>query len=212
MKQLILTVLGFVALLPTLQAQDVITKRSGEKVNAKVLEISTSEVRYKNFGNQDGPVYVLPKNEVMLITYENKTSEVFEVEELAQPQLAALPAVSAPAKPLPADVPATSAGLYMKGQTDADHYYDAYRAAGTGTLIVSLLSPAIGLIPAVATSVTTPRDKNWDAPNSELLQYDDYKSGYRKGARKKKSRKVWLNWGIGLGANIVAAMFIANNY
>ncbi|TPE43374.1 hypothetical protein [Pontibacter mangrovi] len=206
MRKVLLTVISVLTLLPCLQAQDLITKRTGEKVEAKVLEINSSEIKYKRFSHPEGPTYVVPKSEVLLITYEDKTSEVFELEEHTA-------TVSSENVPSPVEVykPTASVGglnMYVKGQADGRRFYDGHKAAGTTTLIVSLLSPVVGLIPAGITSAVPPKEHNWDAPNNQLLQNPDYKSGYLKSARRKKVGKVFTNWGIGLGANLILALII----
>lgn len=191
------------------QAQDIVTKRTGEKVEAKVMEISNTEIKYKLFKNPEGPTYVVPKVDVALIEYEDKTSEAFELSDVA------LAKASASEDHLTEKAPfvstATSLQLYSQGQAEAVTYYDGYKAAGTGVLITSLLSPLVALVPAITTSATPPKTHNLDAPNMQLLQQPDYASGYRKSARKIKSGKVWTNWGIGLGANIIAVLLLTNN-
>ncbi|WP_147294243.1 hypothetical protein [Pontibacter diazotrophicus] len=196
----------FFLLLQLVQAQDIITKRTGEKVEAKVLEISTLEVKYKLFTNLEGPTYVVPKSEIMLIQYPDNTSETFELNEAAP--VVALASADAEA---PAASKATALQLYNQGQTDAITYYDGYKSAGTAVLITSLLSPVLGLAPAIGTSVTTPKQQNLDAPDSSLLQQPDYASGYRKKARKIKAGKVWTNWAIGLGTNVVLILLLNNS-
>lgn len=58
-------------------SQDRIKKVNGDIIQAKVLEVSADEVRYKRYSNPDGPVYVLGKNEISEITYQNGEREVF---------------------------------------------------------------------------------------------------------------------------------------
>lgn len=58
-------------------AQDVITKKNGEDIKAKVLEVGTSEVRYKLFEEPNGATYSLKKNDILLITYESGRKEVY---------------------------------------------------------------------------------------------------------------------------------------
>ncbi|WP_276495953.1 hypothetical protein [Pontibacter litorisediminis] len=212
MRKILLSVVAALSLLPALQAQDVITKRTGEKVEAKVLEVSPSEIKYKRYSNQEGPTYILPKSEIVLITYEDKTSEVFELEDQAASNASASSQTVATSTNQVVYEPATkmsSLDMYAKGQADGKMFYDGYKAAGTGTLVASLISPIIGLVPAAITSASSPKEKNWDAPSNQLLQDPDYKSGYQKSARKKKAGKVWVNWGIGLGVNLVLAIIVA---
>ena len=48
-------------------AQDVIVKRDGSTILSKVLEVNTSEIKYKKFSNQDGPTYTINKSEIIIL-------------------------------------------------------------------------------------------------------------------------------------------------
>ncbi len=58
-------------------AQDLITKTDGTDISAKVLEVTTSVIKYKKFENQDGPIYNIKKSDVLMIRYENGTKDIF---------------------------------------------------------------------------------------------------------------------------------------
>lgn len=60
-------------------AQDLITKKDGTDIQAKVLEVSVREVRYKTWDNLEGPEFVLPVYDILLIRFENGTNHVFGV-------------------------------------------------------------------------------------------------------------------------------------
>ena len=60
-----------------LQAQDIITLRTGESINAKVSEVGISEVRYFKSSNLNGPIYVTAKADISSIVYENGNKDVF---------------------------------------------------------------------------------------------------------------------------------------
>jgi hypothetical protein len=62
----------------SLRAQDVLTLMNGTEIKAKVLEINDTEVRYRNFGDNDGPVRTVSKSELFMIRYESGTREVFD--------------------------------------------------------------------------------------------------------------------------------------
>ena len=62
----------------TVHAQDVIIKKNGDEIQAKVEEIGTAEVKYKRFGSESGPVYVISKSEVIMIKYADGTKDIFE--------------------------------------------------------------------------------------------------------------------------------------
>ena len=80
MKKLLYALLFLMMPAVSALAQDIITKRDGTDVLAKVLEITGSQVRYKNWNNLEGPDYVIDKSKVALIRYENGSNEVFQQE------------------------------------------------------------------------------------------------------------------------------------
>lgn len=60
-----------------LNAQDVITLKDGSDVQAKILEVTTSEIKYKKYSNPDGPVFTIKKSDVLIVRYENGEKDVF---------------------------------------------------------------------------------------------------------------------------------------
>ena len=58
-------------------AQDVILKKDGSEIQAKVLEITEFAIQYKNFDFQNGPIRNINISEVFMITYEDGKKEVF---------------------------------------------------------------------------------------------------------------------------------------
>ncbi len=62
----------------TADAQDILVKKDGNIVKAKVMEITPTEIKYKRFSNPDGPLYTIEKNVVLSIVYENGEKELFE--------------------------------------------------------------------------------------------------------------------------------------
>ena len=61
----------------TLSAQDRIVKTDRTQIEARVLEISPEQIRYKRFSNPDGPTYVLPVGDIDHIRYANGEIESF---------------------------------------------------------------------------------------------------------------------------------------
>ncbi|CEN52518.1 conserved exported hypothetical protein [Capnocytophaga canimorsus] len=72
-----------IILLWTIQgnAQDIITTKKGEDIQAKVLEITLKEIKYKKFDNPNSPVYTLLKSDVLLVRYENGSKDIFQEED-----------------------------------------------------------------------------------------------------------------------------------
>lgn len=55
----------------SLKAQDKIYRKNGQVLKVKVLEVSSTEIKYKIFGDENGPIYVLEKDRIKKIEYEN---------------------------------------------------------------------------------------------------------------------------------------------
>lgn len=63
-------------------AQDTIVKSNGDQIVAKIMEVSTTEVKYKKFNFQDGPTYIESKSNIQLIKYSNGSKEEFESAQI----------------------------------------------------------------------------------------------------------------------------------
>jgi len=61
-------------------AQDIIVKKSGDEVKSKIIEITSSDIKFKDFDFQDGPTRNISINEVFIIIYENGKRETFNQE------------------------------------------------------------------------------------------------------------------------------------
>lgn len=70
MKKFLFIVCALMAAV-TLFAQDIIVTKEAQKIDAKILEVSTSEIRYKELDNLDGPVFMLRTDEINSIIYAN---------------------------------------------------------------------------------------------------------------------------------------------
>ena len=80
MKNILLFIL-FICSSNIIKAQDTLSMRSGEAILVKVMEVGTSEVKYKKIDNLNGPVFSILKSDLLMIKYENGTSEKFSKEE-----------------------------------------------------------------------------------------------------------------------------------
>lgn len=94
-------------------AQDTITKRNAEKIVAKILEIGTTEIKFKKFDNQEGPLYIVNKSEIKMIVYANGMKELFEDKEAIKVQPATDDYVVK--KPESNKIDMWSAGKYRQG-------------------------------------------------------------------------------------------------
>ena len=76
MKKLLSAIIVIVAALQ-LNAQDVIYLTNGDEVKAKVEEITETQIKYKQWDNQTGPLRSFSISNVFMIIYENGQKEVF---------------------------------------------------------------------------------------------------------------------------------------
>lgn len=70
-----LIILG--TLYPAIIAQDIITLNNGDEINAKVIKISDTEIEYKQWSNQEGPIYAKSISDIFMIKFENGEKKVF---------------------------------------------------------------------------------------------------------------------------------------
>ena len=77
-------------------AQDIIVTKDAKRIEAKIQEVSSTEIKYKKFTYQDGPVFVLSIADVNSILFENGDVQVYN-EQPAQTQ----PAPAEKATPQP---------------------------------------------------------------------------------------------------------------
>jgi hypothetical protein len=86
-----------------------------------------------------------------------------------------------------------------KGALDACRHYTKYRPAASGTYwTTALTGGVIGLIPAISTSSTSPKEKNLLMPEGLLKADPGYTNAYKKQAKNMKQGKVWGSYGIGV--------------
>src|SRR5688572_5503757 len=85
MKPVILLLLPLFAAALTVSAQDKIYRQNGKVIEAKILEVGASEIKYKDFSNPEGPVYILETDRIKKIVYENGKEEKFQ-DNLKDPE------------------------------------------------------------------------------------------------------------------------------
>lgn len=77
MRKTLFFLLVFSALQLAVRAQDKIYRKNGQVVKAKILEIGSVEIKYKVFGVEDGPVYILETDRIAKIEFQNGKVESF---------------------------------------------------------------------------------------------------------------------------------------
>jgi hypothetical protein len=69
---LALNVVSFAAL-----SQDKIYRQNGKVVEAKIIEVGSAEIKYREFKDPDGPIYVLETDRIKKIVYANGKEQKF---------------------------------------------------------------------------------------------------------------------------------------
>ena len=59
-------------------SQDRIITVKNDTIISKIIEVSTSEIKYRKYNNLNGPLYSILKSDVYMLMYENGTSEIFK--------------------------------------------------------------------------------------------------------------------------------------
>jgi hypothetical protein len=86
MKKILLILVAVISFgIMAANAQDVILKKDGSEIKAKVLEITEQQIKYKEFDFQSGPTRNVNITDVFMITYENGKKEVFNKQTSTYP-------------------------------------------------------------------------------------------------------------------------------
>lgn len=59
-------------------AQDIIVTKNQERIDAEILEVSQTEIRYKKASNPTGPTFVIDKNEISTLLFKNGEVEILD--------------------------------------------------------------------------------------------------------------------------------------
>ena len=197
MKNILLIIL-FICSSSIIKAQDTLSTRSGESIIAKVLEVTTNEVKYKKFDNLNGPDIIILKSDLLQIRYENGTKDDFN--NIIKKE----------------DTNNAAIDEAVQGKNDAQKFYNGYKTAGT-IAFVSNFTPMLPIIPSLIFSLAStsssniPKDINLNYPSASLMENEKYANSYRQEAMKIKKRKIWLNTGLGAGIIIVPLLILLSS-
>jgi hypothetical protein len=223
----ILTVLAFMLIGMTLNAQDIIIKNNGSEITAKNLEIGQTEVKFKKADNVDGPTYTERTSDLLMIRLEKGGKFVYTngvgvytastpVQNSPPPTVIVSPpnnnqniVPTTPTQYAQQPVVATPHVAYSTpnanqenacemGVRDSRRSYTGQNS-GKGWAV---LFPLAGLV--IAT--TPPAESNLNVPNYEMLKNREYMDCYRSEALKTKKRKVLTSAAIGAGISLLFIM------
>ena len=134
MKNIILFIL-FVCSSNIIKAQDTLSMRSGENILVKVIEVGTTEVKYKKLDNLNGPIFSILKSDLLIIKYENGTSDDFSsIKKTVENNIYLI-------------------DDSIQGKNDAQRFYNGYKTARNAVVATGYIIPL--LIPALTISIVT---------------------------------------------------------
>ena len=172
MKYILLFIL-FVCSSNIIKAQDTLSMRSGENILVKVIEVGTTEVKYKKLDNLNGPIFSILKSDLLIIKYENGTSDDFSsIKKTVENNIYLI-------------------DDSIQGKNDAQRFYNGYKTARNAVVatgyIIPLLIPALTI--SIATTTKVPKDENLNYPSISLIQNEQYANSYRQEAKKLRTKK-----------------------
>ena len=169
-------------------SQDVITLKTGEDINAKIIEVGVSDIKYKKFDNIDGPSFTILKSDVLMTRYKNGTKDVYNLEKKEN---------------------SNNEEMALQGAKDAVTNYKGQNSGKVWTGVTSVIaSPLVGLIPAAICSSSEPDEENLNVKNTELMKNTSYNTAYNKKAHKIKKNKIWTSYGIGSGIWVLLILLL----
>lgn len=169
-----------------LYSQDKIYKRTGEHIDAKVMEVTNDEIKYKKINYLDGPIFTITQNEVVMIIYENGEKDIFKEKETNE------------TKTTTDWLEKTPNEIYLLGKQDASKKYKGWGpwwACSLSTAAIPIGGVITGI--CIGTSKVSKIKLERTNPDPEKMMNIDYYKGYTKKIKQKRWGMIW--WGIGVG-------------
>ena len=82
----IVALFAFAFMATLLFAQDIIVTNDAQKIEAKILEVSKTEIKYKEKSNLNGPTFVLETKDISSVIYANGKVVLYNQEEKSEPK------------------------------------------------------------------------------------------------------------------------------
>lgn len=175
-------------------SQDVITKTDGTDIQAQVLEVGKTEIRFKKWDNLEGPIFTELKSELLMIRYKNGTKDTFAKENsnpVPNTIVTGTTKVEVKNPPITTDLPVEN--FCDKGKNDARAYYTGQNCGVGGTFAATvILSPLAGLVTYAVCASTPPKPENLHYPNTKLYENVEYRGCYTTEAHVVKKKKLGI--------------------
>ncbi len=174
-----------------LQGQDTLYFKNKTTVVSQIVELNSTQLKYKRLDNLDGPLYVSEKKDIEYVVYKTGLKEVFD---------------SSPNPTVANNETETKSTMSLINGNMTSAKIDANRYFKTNSMpfvigVSAGCNIVLGLIPAVIYSSTEIKPKNLKMPNPSTKSFE-YKLTYEREAEKIKRKKAWRAYGIGAGVNL----------
>lgn len=178
------------------QSQDLIVKKDGEGVVAKVLRVDNDTIHYQMLSDKKGVAYYVLRQDVAQIRLSTTPQAPVNELRYVEPDY--------DVRALESDF--SQAEMLLKGKQDATLYY---KGKGTfwSTMGATILYPPAGLATGALSAAFPPKLNTHDNPNRELLQNPTYREAYQKQAHKQKAGKAFA--GFGAGVAVLGLVYVA---
>jgi hypothetical protein len=198
MKTITISILCFCLLfLAKIQAQDVIVPTKGSMFECKIIK-TDEQIIYYAFKSAPKVEYTIKREDVKELLFNKTLNEVIQ-SQVPTKTVDSTNTISS----------GSSTNMFLRGQADAKVHYRAYSGAATGTFFATVLFGGIGgIFTAIACADTPPKPDTLGYPDFKLKLDPTYRAGYEQVAHAKKRKKVWQNFGAGMGT-LLLMVFIA---
>ena len=171
-------------------AQDYIILKTGEEIEAKILDFHATDVSYRIFNDLSGEIKYIPKTQILLIKYNDGTNLVLTNEKFDSTKVKTF----------------INTNIKEIAIRDAQANYNPIGSAiSSGCLTVGCLP--VGLLLSLKATSQTPQTQNLNIPEAykDNAEYCEY---YTLEAINIKRRNIIIGTTIGLAVDLAILTFI----
>ncbi|MDX5418108.1 MAG: hypothetical protein LPK09_02750 [Hymenobacteraceae bacterium] len=199
--------IGMMLVVMVSYGQDLIIKKNGDEVVAKIVKVGTDTVHYRMLSDASGPLHFVLRQDVAQLQLATEPGQK-QVNQLPQVTTTDEYATANAGRPVGASGSNYNANdLVYQARQDALMYYKG-QGPLWGTAGATFLFPPAGLVTGIVMAAVPPNVDATYHPNYQLMREPVYREAFTKQAHKRKVGKAAAGFGIGFGALIGLALMI----
>ncbi len=179
------------------RCQDVIVKKNGDTIAAKVVRVNPFSVEFRKPEGTDSSILAINKSYINYIIYKNGVTDTFRVSDIQNGQNDHIYKVDPESHNYKGNYYG-SMRLADRGTQDAKKYYKKYKGAKFFTALTAIFIP-YNLIPDIIIYHTPPKPQNLGCPYPELMLKQEYSTAYKQKAYQIKRKQMLKGELIGYG-------------